>query len=175
MDLNLAADGRDLVRLVDGFKRIYRIMESPAVQAGINTWFLAGYTDAVRALSVRKPSNWLKTAAAAALFDYAPFARDALIRQRFGTTERLHAMIRDDEAITEWVKSSVWPGWHVSGTCRLGAEGDPMAVLDAQCRVRGVEGLRVVDASVMPSICSANTNITTIAIAEKAADLILNG
>lgn len=175
VDLNLASDGRDLARLVDGFKRIYRIMESPQVQAGISTWFLAGYSDAVRALSVRKPSNWLKTAAAAALFDYAPFARDTLIRRRFGTTERIHAMARDDAAIEEWVKSSVWPGWHVSGTCRLGADGDPMAVLDAKCRVRGVEGLRVVDASIMPSICSANTNITTIAIAEKAADLILNG
>lgn len=175
VDLNLASDGRDLARLVDGFKRIYRIMESPQVQAGISTWFLAGYSDAVRALSVRKPSNWLKTAAAAALFDYAPFARDTLIRRRFGTTERIHAMARDDAAIEEWVKSSVWPGWHVSGTCRLGVDGDPMAVLDAKCRVRGVQGLRVVDASVMPSICSANTNITTIAIAEKAADLILNG
>jgi 5-(hydroxymethyl)furfural/furfural oxidase len=175
VDLNLASDGRDLARLVDGFKRLYRIMESPAVQAGINTWFLAGYTDAVRALSVRKPSNWLKTAAAAALFDYAPFARDTLIRRRFGTTEQIHAMARDDAAIAEWVKSTVWPGWHVSGTCRLGADGDPMAVLDAKCRVRGVQGLRVVDASIMPSICSANTNITTIAIAEKAADLILNG
>lgn len=175
VDLNLASDGRDLARLVDGFKRIYRIMESPAVKAGISTWFLAGYSDAVRALSVRKPSNWLKTAAAAALFDYAPFARDTLIRRRFGTTERIHAMARDDAAIEEWVKSSVWPGWHVSGTCRLGADGDPMAVLDATCRVRGVQGLRVVDASIMPSICSANTNITTIAIAEKAADLILNG
>ncbi|QJP16879.1 hypothetical protein G3545_26520 [Starkeya sp. ORNL1] len=175
VDLNLASDGRDLVRLVDGFKRLYRIMESPAVQAGINTWFLAGYTDAVRALSVRKPTNWLKTAAAAALFDYAPFARDTLIRRRFGTTEQIHAMARDDAAIAEWVKSTVWPGWHVSGTCRLGADGDPMAVLDASCRVRGVQGLRVVDASIMPSICSANTNITTIAIAEKAADLILNG
>ena len=175
VDLNLASDGRDLARLVDGFKRLYRIMESPAVKAGINTWFLAGYTDAVRAMSVRKPSNWLKTAVAAALFDHAPFARDALIRRRFGTTERLHAMFRDDEAIADWVKSSVWPGWHVSGTCKLGADSDPMAVLDATCRVRGVAGLRVVDASIMPAVCSANTNITTIAIAEKAADLILNG
>jgi 5-(hydroxymethyl)furfural/furfural oxidase len=98
-----------------------------------------------------------------------------LIKQRFGTTERLHAMVKDDEAIAEWVKSSVWSGWHVSGTCRLGADGDPMAVIDAKCRVRGVKGLRVVDASIMPMICSANTNITTIAMAEKASDLILNG
>ena len=49
-----------------------------------------------------------------------------------------------------------------------------LAVLDAECRVRGVEGLRVVDASIMPTIIAANTNITTIAIAEKAADLILH-
>lgn len=175
VDLNLASDGRDLTRLVDGFKRLYRIMESPSVKSQVNTWFLAGYSDEVRAMSVRKPSNWIKTAAAAALFDYAPFARDILIKQRFGTTERLHAMVKDDEAITEWVKSSVWSGWHVSGTCRLGADGDPMAVLDSKCRVRGVKGLRVVDASIMPTICSANTNITTIAMAEKASDLILNG
>jgi 5-(hydroxymethyl)furfural/furfural oxidase len=173
VDLNLASDSRDLQRLVDGFKRLYAIMESPSVKAEINTWFLAGYTDAVRAMSVRKPSNWLKTAAAAALFDYAPFARDQLIKRRFGTTERLHAMARDDNAIADWAKSSVWSGWHVSGTCKLGAADDPMAVLDSKCRVRGTQGLRVADASVMPSICSSNTNITTIAIAEKASDLIL--
>jgi 5-(hydroxymethyl)furfural/furfural oxidase len=57
----------------------------------------------------------------------------------------------------------------------MGADGDPLAVLDARCRVRGVEGLRVVDASVMPTSVSANTNITTIMIAEKIAAEILAG
>lgn len=175
IDLNLASDSRDLQRLVDGFKRLYEIMESPSVKAQVNTWFLAGYTDDVRAMSVRKPSNWLKMAAAATLLDYSPFARDQLIKRRFGTTDRLHALVKDDDAIADWVKSSVWSGWHVSGTCRLGSSDDPMTVLDPHCRVRGVDGLRVADASVMPSICSANTNITTIAVAEKASDLILNG
>ena len=174
VDLNLASDGRDLARLVEGFTPPLRIMESPAVKAKVNTYFLAGYSDAVRALSVRTPGNWIKTAAAAALFDYAPFARDRLIRRRFGTPERLRAMVADDEPIADWIKSTVWSGWHVSGTCRLGRDGDPMAVLDPQCRVRGTDGLRVADASVMPAVCSANTNITTIAIAEKAADLIFN-
>jgi 5-(hydroxymethyl)furfural/furfural oxidase len=84
-------------------------------------------------------------------------------------------MIRDDEAIGDWIKSSVWSGWHVSGTCRMGSADDRMAVLDSVCRVRGVNGLRVADASIMPTIVRANTNITTIAIGEKAADLILNG
>jgi 5-(hydroxymethyl)furfural/furfural oxidase len=56
----------------------------------------------------------------------------------------------------------------------MGPDGDPLAVLDAQCRVRGVGGLRVVDASVMPTIPRGNTNLTTIAIAEKVSDLILS-
>ncbi len=173
VDLNLASDGRDLMRLVDGFKRIYRIMMTPDVQQHVNTWFLAGYSDEARALSIRKPSNWIKTASAAYAFDYLPFFREALLKRKFGTTDRMHAMMRDEELIVDWVKQSVWSGWHVSGTCKMGVDGDPMAVLDSECRVRGVEGLRVVDASIMPTIIAANTNITTIAMAEKAADLIL--
>ena len=56
----------------------------------------------------------------------------------------------------------------------MGADDDPDAVLDSRCRVRGVDGLRVVDASVMPTIVRANTNIPTIAIAERVADAILS-
>jgi 5-(hydroxymethyl)furfural/furfural oxidase len=173
VEINMVSDGRDLRRLVDAFKLIYRIMESPPVKACTTLWFLAGYTDAVRAMQVPSLGNWLRTATAAALFDASPITRAALYRQRFGSMERLHAMARDDEAIAEWIRSTVWSGWHVSGTCRMGPDGDPGAVLDRECRVRGVAGLRVVDASVMPSIVRANTNITTIAIAERAAELML--
>jgi 5-(hydroxymethyl)furfural/furfural oxidase len=173
VDLNMASDGRDLLRLVDAFKLMYRIMESPEVRSAVTMWFLAGYSDAVRALQVKSVANWLRTSAAAFLFDASGFTREALYRHRFGPMERIHRMARDDEAIAEWVKSTVWSGWHVSGTCRMGPDGDKLAVLDARCRVRRVSGLRVVDASVMPTIVRANTNITTIAIAEKAADLIL--
>ena len=65
--------------------------------------------------------------------------------------------------------------FHPSCTCAIGPEHDPMAVVDAQCRVYGVQGLRVADASVMPKVPSANTNFPTIMIAERVADFIKRG
>ena len=62
--------------------------------------------------------------------------------------------------------------YHVSGTCRMGADDDPMAVCDSRLRVRGVAGLRVVDASVFPTIPSVNPVGTIMALAERAAELV---
>ena len=62
--------------------------------------------------------------------------------------------------------------FHPVGTCRMGAASDPGSVVDGALRVHGVAGLRVVDASVMPVITSGNTNAPTIAIAERASDLV---
>lgn len=172
VDLNMLADGRDLRRLVEAYKLMYRIMESAEVKAVTNFWFLAGYSDAVRKISIKKASNWVQTAAAAAIFGASEASRLWLARQRFGDLDRIHKIARDDDAIADWVKSAVYSGWHVSGSCRMGPEGDKMAVLDQRLRVRGIEGLHVVDASAMPTAVSANTNISTIAIAERAADLM---
>jgi choline dehydrogenase len=72
-----------------------------------------------------------------------------------------------------WIRQNAESAYHPSCTCKIGAEGDPLAVLDPDCRVRGVEALRVVDSSVFPTITNGNLNAPTIMVAEKAADIIL--
>ena len=64
-------------------------------------------------------------------------------------------------------------GQHLSGTCKMGPASDPMAVVDQFGRVHGIENLRVADASVMPDVIRANTNLTTIMIGERVADWII--
>ena len=101
--------------------------------------------------------------------------------------------IADQPALREWIAEEVFPGvamrdpasiahhirrtasafYHPVATCRMGPDGDPDAVTDRHCRVRGIDGLRIVDASVMPSIPQAMTNAPVLAVAERAAELIL--
>lgn len=77
-----------------------------------------------------------------------------------------------DDDLIEYIKEKAETIYHPIGTCKMGADDDPMAVVDNELRVRGVTGLRVVDASVMPTLIGGNTNAPTVMIAEKAADLI---
>ena len=83
--------------------------------------------------------------------------------------------LASDDALDLWLQQTVSIAGHTACTCRMGPEHDPMAVVDQRCRVYGVEGLRVVDASVMPDLVRANTNATAIMIGERAADLIRQG
>jgi choline dehydrogenase len=102
-------------------------------------------------------------------------ARDTLAQAAFdpyrGPEITPGAAVRSDAEIDEWVRRTAESIYHPVGTCRMGA--DAMAVVDDQLRVRGIDGLRVVDASVMPDIIGGNTNAPTMMIAEKAADTIL--
>jgi choline dehydrogenase len=78
--------------------------------------------------------------------------------------------VRSDEEISEYIRNRVETLYHPVGTCKMG--NDPLAVVNSELRVHGIEGLRVVDASIMPDIIGGNTNGPTIMIAEKAADMI---
>ena len=97
-----------------------------------------------------------------------PAFREFLIEKVTPTDEELAS----DEALDAWLFKNVGTGDHVSGTCKMGPSSDPMAVVDQYGKVHGLQRLRVVDASVMPDSIRANTNATTIMIAEKMADFI---
>jgi len=98
------------------------------------------------------------------------FAQKPLDAYR-GAEEFPGAAVQGDKAILEYVRANARPGHHPVGTCRMGQ--DELAVVDERLRVRGVDGLRVVDASIMPNIISGNTSAPVVMIAERAAEMIL--
>jgi choline dehydrogenase-like flavoprotein len=83
------------------------------------------------------------------------------------------AYITSDEDLIAYMKRTTQSNYHPVGSCRMGVEDDPMTVVTPDLRVKGVEGLRVMDASIMPIIISANTNATVMAVADKGVDLML--
>jgi choline dehydrogenase len=80
--------------------------------------------------------------------------------------------MKTDAEIEALVRAAADTIFHAAGTCRMGPASDPMAVVDARLRVRGVEGLRVADASIMPEVVNATTHAACVMIGEKAADLL---
>ena len=76
------------------------------------------------------------------------------------------------QTLDDWMFAECSDAQHASGTCRMGAADDPRSVVDPECRVIGVTGLRVIDASIMPTVVRANTHFTTVMIAEKMADVL---
>jgi choline dehydrogenase len=108
-----------------------------------------------------------------AMYEAVELARRALRRQPVRINEVLPgAEFNTQEEVEQYIKDGTW-GHHASSTCPIGPDGDPMAVLDSKFRVRKVQGLRVVDASVYPRIPGTFTAVSTYMVAEKAADNIL--
>jgi choline dehydrogenase len=81
------------------------------------------------------------------------------------------AHLTTDDEILEWVRNNAETTYHPVGTCKMGA--DPMAVVDHELKVHGLSGLRVADASIMPTLTSGNTNAPCIMIGEKCAEMVL--
>lgn len=104
------------------------------------------------------------------------FARRILETEPFRSKIREEILpgpaVQDDEGLTRFAQETVKTNYHPSGSLKMGRDDDPLAVVDTRLRVRGVEGLRVIDCSIIPAIPSANTNAIAMAIGSKAATLI---
>ena len=173
VEFNLLSDHRDLERLKTGFRMLGGMYSHPAFQPVISDPFPATYSDRVRKLGVVNTRNKLITQVAAGLLEGPGALRSFLVENFVIEGFKFDDCMRNDETLEAFVKKAAIGVWHASCTCRMGADGDPMAVTDNQGRVRGVQGLRVVDASLFPIVPSANTNFPTLMTAEKIADAIV--
>ena len=175
VEMNFAGHELDLKRLMHGFRLAVDMLTYRKMRDMYGVNFPVKFTDRLRQLNTRSASNAAKAQIIATLTDAVP----ALAEPIFGTlADRkidLTALVKDDDALAEHIRQNVAGMFHVAGTCRMGASTDRDAVVDRAGRVRGFDGLRVVDASIMPTVPRANTNIPTIMVAEKISAGMIAG
>jgi 5-(hydroxymethyl)furfural/furfural oxidase len=173
VEFNLLSDRRDLERLMDGFRRLGAMQVSAALKAATSDPFPATYSDKVRQIGVVNDKNRRITNIVARLLDGPAWLRRWVIDRFIVEGFRFDQLMSDDDALEAFVRKATIGVWHATCTCRMGGDGDPMAVTDNQGRVRGVSGLRVVDASLFPAVPCANTNFPTLMTAEKISDAMI--
>ena len=175
IDFRMLSDERDLVRLKSALRMGAEALLDPDMDGFRDVVFPASYTPRVAKIAVPGAWNAAQRGALSGLLDMAGPLRAALIHAVVTQGITIRGLMSDDDALTEFVRANVGGTWHPSGTCRMGRADDPQAVTSSTGAVLGVEGLRVADASVMPSIPRANTNMPTIMIAERIATFIRDG
>jgi choline dehydrogenase-like flavoprotein len=175
IDFQLLDDPRDPPRMLKAARLVEALLTDPAVARSYSDAFLLPPTMALNQFNRPGLAGSLLGAAAKMALNAPPFLSRALVGPairpgRWFANRRRRAPLGDRELLAAAV-----PMAHPSGTCTIGRRDDPMAVVDSACRVYGVSNLRVVDASIMPRVPGANTNLPTIMIGERAADLIRSG
>jgi 5-(hydroxymethyl)furfural/furfural oxidase len=170
VQFNLLSDRRDLDRLMSGFRKMAALQMSAPLKVVTDKPFPASYSDRVRKIGVVNARNRILTAIAAALMDGPAALRRYMIDNFVVEGFSFDEVMSDDEAMEAFVRKAAIGVWHASCSCRMGRPDDPMAVVDTQGRVKGVQGLRVVDASIFPVVPCANTNFPTLMAAEKIAE-----
>ncbi|MQB40705.1 GMC family oxidoreductase N-terminal domain-containing protein [Rhizobium sp. ICMP 5592] len=175
VDFRMLTDERDLERLKLALRMGAQVLLDPHMDGYRDTVFPSSYSPRVAKVAVPGAWNAIQRGALSAMLDLAGPLRTALIHSAVTLGTSMEGLLIDDAMLTEFVRRHVGGTWHPSGTCRMGSPDDLMAVTSPTGRVYGVEGLRVCDASLMPSIPCANTNIPTIMIAERIADFIRGG
>lgn len=172
VDFNMASDWRDMERLILGVRMMIKLQQHPAIQKTVEQIFPVSYSDRARRYAVYSRWNALQMDAAGRLMDVGAPLRRFLVKTLIADGPTIEDLA-DEATLKQWIANTVLGHWHATSTCRMGAADDPGAVTDPAGRVYGVDGLRVCDASIMPMVPCANTNIPTIMVGEKIAAAIL--
>jgi 5-(hydroxymethyl)furfural/furfural oxidase len=173
VDFRLLSDRRDMERLKQGFHLMASLQMTAAMREVTESPFPACYTDRARQVGVVNTKNRILTSAMARLLDGPAALRETLMRRFIMSGHDLQTCLTDESALETFIYDAVAGIWHASCSCRMGERSNPMAVTDTDGRVHGIGGLRICDASIFPSVPSANTNFPTFMVAEKISDAIL--
>ena len=168
----LTAEG-DFERLLVGFDVACDVMSDPAVQALRHEVFAAGYSRVVRRLNRPGLTSAALSFLLAKLLDGPDRLRSELLRWGVASGDTSEGRLVDASWRSKTVRLRSFGTFHAVGTCRMGREADPLAVTRPDGRVAGIEQLSVIDASIIPTIPRANTNLPVLMIAERCADLVL--
>jgi 5-(hydroxymethyl)furfural/furfural oxidase len=168
VEFNFLDDERDLVRLMAGFRLATEIFAAPELAAVCGGAFVLENASGLMRFNQLSRRNAARGRLAAACLDLAPGIARSLLRRFAGM--RSVAGLGDDDDLAEHIRANIMGTYHVCGTCRIGPASDPTAVVDAAGGVHGISGLRIGDASVMPSVPSGNTHLPTVMVAEKISD-----
>lgn len=171
----MLSEPRDLQRLKLALRMGAETLMAPGLASQRSVVFPSSYSPRVAKVAMPGRFNALQRGVLSLLLDVAGPLRATVVHGLVTRGVTLEKLLADDQALTEFVRANVGGTWHPSGTCRMGRADDPLAVTLSDGQVIGVSGLRVCDASLMPSIPCANTNVPTIMLAERIADLIKAG
>jgi 5-(hydroxymethyl)furfural/furfural oxidase len=175
VEFNFVGDDLDLRRFMQGFRRAVEILAHEQVRAISGVTFPVKFDDRLRRLNRISIKNKVQSAIVARLIDLVPSLAGPIFSTLADTKVDLKTLVEDDDALAEHIRRNVAGTFHPVGTCRMGAPNYREAVTDTSGRVLGMAGLRVVDASIMPTVPRGNTNIPTIMLAEKISAAINAG
>jgi len=173
VEFNFTGHELDLQRFMAGFRRCVEILAHDVVRAVTRLTFPVKFDDRLRRLNRITPANKIKSVAIATLIDAVPALAAPIFATLADREVDLAALVADDHALADHIRQNVAGTFHPVGTCRMGRAEDRAAVTDAAGRVHGVAGLRVIDASIMPTSPRGNTKTPTIMVADKLAAQML--
>lgn len=172
IDFRLLSDPRDMARLKAGFRLGVRALTGPMVANVVKYVAAGGFSSRIRALSRPSALNAMAMGIAAPIMDHSSALRHRFLAYAMASDRPAIELAADDASLEAHLRQSVAGTYHACGACRMGAVEDRMTVTDEAARVLGVAGLRVCDASIMPTIPCANLNVPVLMMAEKIADTI---